>query len=91
MVYSHGAINHDDQRRSDALNIEHLGRLRALGGWIGLSEGVPYCHSAEALRAGIETTASAPFQRRRGYEGIGIGTDFLKLERTLPHLKACLG
>jgi membrane dipeptidase len=54
---------------------------------IGLSVGPHYVSSTDALRAAIESAASVPFEGRTGYEGIGIGTDFLNLEQPLSHLE----
>jgi membrane dipeptidase len=85
-VYSHGALIHDGYTKPRAITLENLGRLRALGGVIGFSVGPPFYDSAETLRASIEAAAALPFQGRRGFEGIAIGTDFLGVDRTLPGL-----
>ncbi len=66
---------------------ENLRRFRDLGGVIGVSPGTPAVASAEALRETIEAIASIPFLGRRGYEGIGIGTNFLRLSALLPELQ----
>ncbi len=65
---------------------ENLRRFRDLGGVIGVSPGPPAVASAEALREMIEAIASIPFLGRPGYEGIGIGTNFLRLSALLPEL-----
>ena len=64
----------------------NLARLRALGGVIGLSVGPPLVASTESLREGIEAIAAVPFQGRPGYEGIGIGSRYLELERSAAQL-----
>jgi len=66
---------------------ENLRRFRDLGGVIGFSPGPPAAASAEALRETIEAIASIPFLGRAGYEGIGIGTNFLRLPALLPELR----
>jgi membrane dipeptidase len=65
---------------------ENLRRFRDLGGVIGISPGPPAVASAEALRETIEAIASIPLLGRPGYEGIGIGTNFLRLSALLPEL-----
>ena len=54
---------------------------------VGLSCGREHFASPDALRAAIELVASRPFEGREGYEGIGIGTDFLGVERPLEGLE----
>ena len=73
--------------RSDVSN---LARLRALGGLIGLTPGMPFYQSEEEFKATIEQVATIPFDGRSGYEGIAIGSDFLELEGTLPELRDAL-
>jgi membrane dipeptidase len=87
VVRSHGALDTPDHPAGSGISGENLGRFRALGGVIGLSVGPPYFSSADALRAAIESAASVPFEGRTGYQGIGIGTDFLNLEQPLSHLE----
>jgi len=66
---------------------ENLRRFRDLGGVIGVSPGPPAVASAEALRETIEAIASIPFLGRPGYDGIGVGTNFLRLSALLPELR----
>jgi membrane dipeptidase len=87
VVRSHGAIDIPDSPATAGISGENLRRLRALGGVIGLSVGLPYVSSTDALRAAIESAASVPFEGRTGYEGIGIGTDFINLEQPLSQLE----
>lgn len=68
------------------LSEANLSRLRALGGVVGLGIGPPFLLAPEELRESIERIAAVPFRGRTGYEGIGIGTMFLELERTVPSL-----
>lgn len=77
---SHGEVERTGLRH------DNMVRLRALGGLAGLSVGPPGVASTESLRANIETIAAIPFQGRPGYEGIGIGTNFLELEQSMPQL-----
>lgn len=82
-VYSHGALSHAGFATPRAITRENLLRLRALGGVAGFSVGPPFYHSAEDLKAGLETAAALPFQGRAGFEGLAIGTDFLGVDQTL--------
>jgi membrane dipeptidase len=79
LVHSHGPI--------DALGPEFPGRLRAQGGTIGLSVGPPAVDSAEGLKIRIEALAAVPFRGQAGYEGIGVGTDYLELDSTAAGLE----
>jgi membrane dipeptidase len=78
VLHSHGSI--------DGLGGDFPGRFRALGGVIGLSVGLPAVESAEALRSRIEALAALPFRGQTGYEGIGVGTDYLELDATVAGL-----
>jgi membrane dipeptidase len=91
LVRSRGSIELPDHPAGTGMSGDNLSRFRALGGVIGLSVGLPEFSSTEGLQAGIEKAASVPFQRRPGYEGIGLGTDFLNLEQTLPGLETVAG
>lgn len=87
MVRSHGAIETPRRPVVTGLAAERLKRFRALGGVVGLSPGLPYFDSPADFREGIEAIASVPFRGKAGYMGIGIGTDFLNLEQSLPQLE----
>ncbi len=87
LVRSHGTIGTAHNPVVTGLSAENLQRLRALGGVVGLSPGLPFFASPEAFRDAIEATATVPFRGLAGYTGIGIGTDFLNLEQTLPHIE----
>lgn len=78
---SHGGF--DGEASSDPLGRSNLGRIRAMGGPIGLSVGPPFVASAEELAAAVEAIASLP----GGEEGVALGTAFLELDRTLPGLE----
>lgn len=83
-VYSHGALRHDGFPSPRAITHENLKRLRSLGGVIGFSPS--FYDSTESLKAGIESAAALPFRGQAGYSGLGIGTDFLGVDQTLPGL-----
>ena len=87
LVRSHGTIATPRRPVMTGLSAENLQRFRALGGVVGLSPGLPYFDSPEEFREGIEAIAAVPFRGLAGYWGIGIGTDFLNLQGTLPHLE----
>jgi membrane dipeptidase len=87
LVHSHGTIETPHRPVVTGLSAENLPRFRALGGVVGLSPGLPFFDSPEEFRDGIEAIATVPFRGLAGYEGIGIGTDFLNLEQSLPHLE----
>ena len=87
MVRSHGTIATASRPVVTGLSPENLQRFRALGGIVGLSPGLPYFDSAEEFRDGIEAIAAVPFRGEAGFMGIGIGTDFLNLEQSVPHLE----
>jgi membrane dipeptidase len=86
LVRSHGTIETPHRAVVTGLSAENLQRFRALGGVVGLSPGLPFFDSPEEFRDGIEAIAAVPFRGLAGYMGIGIGTDFLNLEQSLPHL-----
>ena len=85
-IYSHGTPVHAGFGLPRALPIDHLRRLRALGGFVGISVSPPFFETPEQIQATIEAVAALPFQGEPGYAGIGIGTDFLGVDRTLPRL-----
>jgi membrane dipeptidase len=87
LVRSHGTIETPRRPVVTGLTAENLQRFRALGGLVGLSPGLPYFVSPEEFRDGVETIAALPFRGNAGYEGIGVGTDFLNLEQSLPNLE----
>src|SRR5205085_250859 len=68
------------------LPLDHVRRLRALGGVIGVGVSPPFFDSPEQVRAAIEAIAATPFRGQTGFGGIAIGTDFLGVSRTLPGL-----
>jgi len=82
-IYSHGAPAHEGYQSPRALPFDHLRRLRALGGFVGVSVSPPFFRSPDEVQAAIESVAEVPFQGRAGFEGIGIGTDFLGVDQTL--------
>jgi membrane dipeptidase len=86
LVRSHGSIGRPERPGVAGLTESNLGRLRALGGIIGLGVVVADFPSAEEFRAAIEAVAAEPLEGRAGYEGIGIGTDSLKVDRPLDGL-----
>lgn len=87
-VFSHGCPIHDGCRRiRRAISLDNLGRLRALGGAIGIGVSPPFYSDPNQIREGIEIAAGLPFAGRPGYEGIAIGTDFLGVRSTLPDLR----
>lgn len=85
-VYSHGAPVHDGYTSPRALTDANLHRLRALGGWIGLSVGPPFFQTADEVKAAADSIAEVPYLGRAGFEGLAIGTDFLGVDQTLPEL-----
>jgi membrane dipeptidase len=85
-IFSHGGVCHKGLETARALNREHLMRLRAMGGFVGLTPSLPCCQTPDDLKAAIEAIASVPFEGRPGFEGIGIGTEFLACDETLPGL-----
>jgi membrane dipeptidase len=87
LIRSHGTIETTHHPVVTGLSEENLPRLRALGGVVGLSPGLPSFDSPAEFRDGIEAIAAVPFRGLAGYEGIGVGTDFLNLEQSLPHLE----
>jgi membrane dipeptidase len=86
LLYSHGAICHEGFATPRALSHENLVALRACGGVIGLTPGPPYHRTPVELRRAFETAASVPFNGNEGFEGLGVGTDFLGIDQTLPPL-----
>jgi len=85
-VYSHGAPAHAGFDGPRALPLDHLARLRALGGHVGIGVSPPFFQSPDQVGAAIEAVAALPFEGRAGIEGIAIGTDFLGVNATLPGL-----
>ena len=85
-IYSHGTPEHAGYATPRALAVDHLRRLRALGGFVGISLSPPFFAAPEQIEATIEAVAAIPWRGEPGYAGIGIGTDFLGVDRTLPQL-----
>lgn len=75
-IFSHGGLGDASPR---ALRWEFVGRLRCLGGHIGLSVGPPHVTSTDELRAAIEHAAALPFSGEAGHRGLAIGSNFLGL------------
>jgi membrane dipeptidase len=88
LMYSHGAVAHPSFDGPRAIDIPNLAQLRALGGLIGLTPGLPFHQNSDELKSSIDQVAAIPFEGRLGYEGIAIGSDFLgpDLDGTLPGL-----
>src|SRR5262249_1539691 len=86
LVFSHGALSHDKFATPRALGHDNLVALRAYGGVLGLTPGVPYYHTPSALRAGFVPAGPVPFEGRVGFEGLAVGSDFLRIEQALPPL-----
>ncbi len=88
LIYSHGALAHAGFDGSRAIDLQNLARLRALGGLMGLTPGLPFHQSPDELKLAIDQVAAIPFEGGLGYEGIAIGSDFLdpELDATLPEL-----
>jgi membrane dipeptidase len=87
LMRSFGAFDPDDRQGNAGLARQNLTRFRALGGVIGLSVGAADFPTTEELRAGIERAAAIPFQGRPGYEGLGIGTNFIALDQPIRRLE----
>ena len=66
----------------EALGHDSVRRLRALGATIGVRP----AGTAEAFRSAIESLAAVPFRGREGHEGIGVATDYLRLDEPAPEL-----
>jgi len=90
LIRSHGAVR-TESSPSRGLSPENLRRLRALKGVVGLSVGPPHIDSPGELRSAVEAAAAMPLGNRPGYEGIAIGTDFLRLDQTLEPFKNAWG
>jgi membrane dipeptidase len=87
LVRSYGSLNLPNVPARDESLWENLVRMRSLGGVIGLSIGPPWFEMIKDLRDAIERLAEVPFCGRTGYEGIGIGTEFLDREQSFPDLE----
>ena len=85
-IHSHGTPVHPGFTLPRALPTDHLRRLRALGGFVGISVSPPFFETSAQVQATIEGVAAIPFLGEPGYAGIGIGTDFLGVDRTFPDL-----
>ena len=85
-MYSHVPSTHPGFDGPRAIDLPNLTRLRALGGLIGLTPGMPFYQSGEEFKAAIEQVATIPFEGRVGYEAIAFACDFLGLDGTLPGL-----
>jgi membrane dipeptidase len=86
LTYSHGALTRPGFDGPRAIDLENLARLRAKGGLIGLTPGLPFHENADQFKAAIDQVATIPFEGRAGYEGIAIGSDFPETNETLPGL-----
>ncbi len=90
LVRSHGTIATAARSAETGLSDVNLKRLRALGGVVGLTPGLPHFTITGEFSAAIETAAAVPFRGTAGYAGIALGTDFLGLEQTLPEAENVL-
>ena len=86
LVYSHGAPAHAEFEWPRAITYENLRRLRALGGFVGISVSPLFFETVAQLKRTVEEVASIPFEGREGAEGIAIGTDFMAVDHPLPGL-----
>ena len=85
-IYSHGTPVHDGYDDPRALPIEHLSRLRALGGYLGLTIAPPFFTAVEQVEIMVHQVAAIPFQGQPGMHGIAIGTDFPRVAQPLPQV-----
>jgi membrane dipeptidase len=86
-VYSHGAPARPDYDSPRAITLDNLRKLRGLGGFVGIGVSPPFYQSAVQVEEAIRAVASIPYLGREGFEGIGIGTDFMGVDQTLPSLE----
>ena len=82
-IYSHGTPSHPGFDAPRAITLDNLRRLRAIGGFVGVGVSPPFFTAIDQVKPAIESIAAIPFEGRVGYEGIGIGTDFLGVSTTL--------
>lgn len=78
------------------LDPEHLGRLRAIGGVIGLGLCPPWHAEIGPLHTSIVEAAQRPFLDQFGFAGLGFATDYLGLQSgepssILPNVPAVVG
>ncbi len=83
IAQTHGVVADPVLASVSSARRDNLTRLRALGGFVGLSIAPPFVSSPGQLEQMIHTMASIPFEGRVGFEGIAIGTGFLELPETL--------
>jgi membrane dipeptidase len=88
LVVSHATTDYRKTLEESTPAHRSLRELRARGVVIGLTPGWPGCETADEFRRLIEIVAALPFGGRAGTEGIAIGTDFLRFERTAPALSS---
>jgi membrane dipeptidase len=86
VALSHGTLSYRDLLDPSSPESRTLAELRARGGVIGLTPGLPGCETLEELKHLVDRIAILPFEGRPGYEGIAIGGDLLGSERTTPAL-----
>lgn len=83
-LHSLASVRRGDE---DAPTWALLGRLRALGGTIGVAIGPQFVDSAEALRDGIEALAALPYPDGDALDGIAFASDFLGDDQVTPGLE----
>lgn len=86
-IYSHGGIERPGRPSPRLVSVEHLKRLRAMGGVVGIGVSFPFYESLEQVRRSVEAAAEIPFRGEPGFAGLAIGTDFLGVDRVIPGLE----
>jgi len=79
LVVSRCAVAHPDALGDSSLLIplDLVGRIRALGGTLGLALGSPWIASEDDLLAQVKFLESIPYRGEPGTLGISFGTDYL--------------
>jgi membrane dipeptidase len=85
-VYSHGTLAHEGFDLPRAITHDNLARLRALGGWVGVSISPPFFTRTDQIARVIESIAAIPYRGQAGHEGIAVGTDFMGVKSVFPGL-----
>ena len=85
-AYSHGTLAHPDFSTERALSSANLVRLIELGGYVGVSVSPPFFQRLDQLKQVVDQILELRTSQRSGSQALGIGTDFMGVDQTLPGL-----
>jgi membrane dipeptidase len=86
VALTHGSASQTELRDGTSAGGRVAAEIRARGGVVGLTPGLPGCETADAFKALIEAVADVSIPGRTAFEGIAVGTDLLEIDQIAPGL-----